>query len=153
MTVTIAALLAASVLGRPQQPPDVRSVIDVRHASSMATVTEPWTFREPRRPVVLPVLYGTYVTFQVLDVQTTRRAMAAGARESNPAVAPLSGDIPRLVAVKAITTAGTLYFADRLWRRHRVGAVVVMAALNGISAWAVVHNARITRQVRQQVRP
>ena len=83
---------------------------------------------------------------QAFDVWTTTRAVSAGARETNPAVAPFAGNRLALTSIKVATTTATIYFADRLWRRNRTGAVLVMAALNGVSAWVVTQNARVTQR-------
>lgn len=98
----------------------------------------------PRRPLALSALYGTYGTLQALDVVTTRRAMAAGARERNPLMN--NGSIGTMIAVKAAAGASTIYFAERMWKKNRVGAVIVMAALNGATAAIVAHNQRNSRR-------
>lgn len=97
--------------------------------------------RTGKRPVALSALYGSYGTLQVLDVVSTRKAVAAGAREANPLMG--SGTSARAVAVKAAGTAISIYLAERMWKKNRVGAVVTMAIMNGISAAAVAHNARL----------
>src|SRR5689334_11578854 len=38
------------------------------------------------RPLALPALYGSFVTFQVLDIVSTHKARSAGAQEMNPVV-------------------------------------------------------------------
>src|SRR4051794_30979170 len=40
--------------------------------------------RAERRPLALTALYGAYGTLQALDVMSSRKALAAGAREANP---------------------------------------------------------------------
>ena len=98
----------------------------------------------PRRPLALSALYGTYGTLQVLDVVTTRRALPAGAHERNPLMQ--NGNIGAMIAVKAAAGASTIYFAERMWKKNRVGAVIVMAALNGATAAVVAHNQRNARR-------
>ena len=97
----------------------------------------------PRRPLALAALYGTYGTLQALDVVTTRRALAAGARERNPVMQ--GGSMGTMVAVKAAAGLSTIYFTERLWKKNRVGAVIVMAALNGATAAIVARNQRNAR--------
>ena len=97
-----------------------------------------------RRPLALSALYGTYGTLQALDVVTTRRAIAAGAQERNPLMN--KGNIGTMIAVKAVAGASTIYFTERLWKKNRVGAVIVMAALNGATAAIVAHNQRNSRR-------
>ena len=97
----------------------------------------------PRRPALLPVLYGTYATFQAMDVMSTRKALAAGAHEANPSMT--SGSMGAMLVVKAAAGTATIYFAERAWKRNRVGAILLMAALNGGTAAIAarnVHNAR-----------
>ena len=97
----------------------------------------------PRRPVALATLYGTYGTLQVLAVVSTHRALAAGAQERNPI---MKSGTPSMIAVKAVTGASTIYFAERMWKKNRVGAVIVMAVLNGATAAVVARNQRNARR-------
>ena len=112
-----------------------------------ATVTL-WTLSQtPTRPRLLPVLYGTYAGLQVLDIVSTRKAIAAGAREANPLMQ--KGGMAGTIAIKAASGVGMAYVSERLWKKHRVGAIVLMAAMNGVSAAVVSHNSRnASRSVR-----
>jgi hypothetical protein len=96
--------------------------------------------KEEKRPAVLTTLYASYGAIQVMDVVTTRKAIANGAREQNPLMG--SGGTGRLIAVKAVAGVSTMFFAERLWKKNKVGAIVVMAALNGASAAIVARNQR-----------
>jgi hypothetical protein len=98
----------------------------------------------PRRPAALAALYGTYGTLQALDIVTTRRALAGGAHERNPLMK--GGNMTAMIAVKAAAGASTIYFTERMWKKNRVGAVIVMAALNGATAAIVAHNQRNARR-------
>jgi len=98
----------------------------------------------PKRPITLTALYGTYVTIQALDVVSTHRAIANGAQERNPLMR--GGSVGTMIAVKAATGAATIFFAERMWKKNRVGAVIVMAALNGASAAIVARNQRNARR-------
>ena len=98
----------------------------------------------PRRPALLPILYGTYATFQAMDVMSTKKALAAGAHETNPSMT--SGSLGAMLAVKAAGGAATIYFAEKAWRKNRVGAVVLMAALNGATAAIAARNVRNARR-------
>ena len=99
--------------------------------------------REPQRPRALTILYGSYATLQVMDVVSTRRAIGSGAQESNPLMG--AGGTAQVIAIKAAGSAASIYFAERMWKKNRVAAIVTMAAVNGISAAVVAHNARIRR--------
>jgi hypothetical protein len=122
----------------------------IRAAAARAvTEAEPgmnlWTLSQtPRRPGALTTLYGTYATLQALDVISTRRALSAGATEQNPLMK--SGRMGAMVAVKAAAGVSTIYFAEKLWKKNRLGAIVVMAALNGAQAAVVAHNTRNVRR-------
>jgi hypothetical protein len=94
----------------------------------------------PKRPIALSTLYGTYGVLQALDLVSTRRALASGARESNPLMN--DGHLGTMIAVKAAAGASTIYFTEKLWKKNRVGAVLVMAALNGATAAIVARNHR-----------
>lgn len=94
--------------------------------------------------MALAALYGTYGTLQVMDVSTTRKALSSGARERNPLMN--NGNLAAMVAVKAAAGASTIYFAERMWKKNRAGAVIVMAALNGVSAAIVAHNQHNARR-------
>jgi hypothetical protein len=98
----------------------------------------------PKRPVTLTALYGTYVSIQALDVVSTHRAIANGAQERNPLMR--GGSVGTMIAVKAASGAATIFFAERMWKKNRVGAVLVMAALNGASAAIVARNQRNARR-------
>jgi hypothetical protein len=89
---------------------------------------------------MLPVLYGTYAGLQVMDVVSTRRAINAGAHEANPLMQ--KGGMATTLAIKAASGAGMIYVSEKMWKKHRVGAVVLMAAMNGVSAAVVAHNNR-----------
>ena len=119
----------------------------IANAAKSADVSSPnlWAIAQsPRRPVALAALYGTYGTLQALDVVSTRRAIATGAQERNPLMK--NGNMAAMVAVKAAAGASTIYFAERMWKKNRVGAVIVMAALNGATAAVVAHNQRNVRR-------
>jgi hypothetical protein len=116
-----------------------------RVMASQPPVVNPWPVSEPeKRPAALTALYGTYGAIQVLDIVSTRRAIAAGAQERNPLMR--GGSMGTMLAMKAAASASTIFFAERMWKKNRVGAVIVMAALNGASAAIVAHNQRNARR-------
>ena len=116
------------------------------------SVAQASTHSALERPVLLSALYVTYAGVQALDVYTTAQSLRAGGREANPLLAPLSGDLVVVSAVKAASTVGTIYFVNRLWRRHRVTAVILMAGLNGAVGAAASYNARVARRARSHSR-
>jgi hypothetical protein len=95
-----------------------------------------------RRPAALPALYASFAVLQGLDAHSTLTAVGAGGREVNPAVRDLVARPASFVAAKIAATAGTLYLSERLWKKNRVAAVVLMAAVNVTYGAIVAHNYR-----------
>ena len=92
------------------------------------------------RPATLPAMYVTLGALQALDLYSTRRALNAGAVEANPVMRKASGNSGAMLAVKALSTAGSIYFTERAWKKNRKGAVVLMAVVNGVTAAVVANN-------------
>jgi Domain of unknown function (DUF5658) len=99
----------------------------------------------PHRPPALMPLYAAFVALQVLDVQSTRDALAHGAAEGNPLMSGLTGSTFGMVAVKAAGTAGVVLASERLWKRNKPAAILVMIATNSAMTWVVQHNYRAAR--------
>lgn len=95
-----------------------------------------------RRPVALPVLYVTLGTLQAFDVYTTAKVLGGGGIERNPLIGPVTGNTAALAAVKAGSTAATIFFAERLWRRNKAAAIAAMVVTNGIMVTVVANNVR-----------
>jgi hypothetical protein len=113
-----------------------------RHDPSITRVIE--TPRSPRLRVVLP-LYASFAALQTLDAHSTTRALRDGGVERNPLLADLAKRPAALYALKAGITASTIFLTEKLRARHRVGAIVLMAALDSFYATVVVHNYRAIR--------
>jgi len=100
------------------------------------------------RPAMLPALYATLAAVQAWDVYSTSIALKAGAHEANPVAAPFASNKGTMLGLKAATTAGTILCAEHLWKNNRVGAVVLMMAINGTTAAVAMnnmHNAQLAR--------
>lgn len=95
---------------------------------------------ETRGRGALVPLYVSFAALQALDVQSTRTALDRGGREANPVMAGVVGSPVAFVALKAATGAAVIYASEKMRRRSRVGALVTMAALNGLYATIVMHN-------------
>jgi len=93
------------------------------------------------RGVLLP-LYISFAGLQALDVHSTLRALDAGGTEGNPLMRGIADHPAALVAMKAGVTASTILLTEKLRVKNRVGAIVMMAALNSAYAMVVVHNYR-----------
>jgi hypothetical protein len=101
-----------------------------------------------KRPAILPALYVSFGALQAWDVYATSAAMRSGAREANPMMASVAGHPARVLAVKAASTAATVFFVERLWKQNRVAAVVVLAIINGATTAVAMNNVRNARRVR-----
>lgn len=154
MSLTGSMLLAMTLTGSPAGSPATAAPVTVEApladaaASLRATpaVPEAWTIdRSESRPVVLPAMYAALGALNAFDVYSTRRAIGAGAHEANPVVRGAAGHSSAMLAVKALSTAGTIYFAERAWKKNRKGAVVLMAAINGATAAIAMRNVRNAR--------
>jgi hypothetical protein len=97
-----------------------------------------------KRPVMLPVLYGTYGLMSAMDIVSTKKALNNGAHEANPLAK--GGNLGTTLAIKAGTGAATFFAAEKLWKKNRVGAVVLMVAANSLSAVVVSHNLQNARR-------
>ena len=145
-TLTVAALcigvLHASADDQFANAPGAAPIATaVARAANESEPTTLWTLSQtPKRPGLLPMLYGTYAGLQVMDIVSTRKAIAAGAREANPLMQ--RGGMAATVGIKAASGVGMVYVSEKMWKKHRVGAIALMAAMNGVSAAVVAHNNR-----------
>ena len=96
------------------------------------------------RSVLLP-LYVSFTTLQLLDAHSTTRALATGGVEANAVMRGVAGNPAALLAVKAGVTASTIVLAEKVRSKSRVGAILLMAALNSTYATVVAHNYRVVR--------
>lgn len=96
-------------------------------------------------PAVRRSMYVSFGALQVLDALSTRKALAAGAREANPAMVGIVKSNAALFAVKAGTAVATTFFAERLAKNHPRRATILMAVLNSAYVAVVAHNYRVAR--------
>jgi hypothetical protein len=101
-----------------------------------------------RRPSILPVLYVSLAALQGFDGYSTTAGLARGARETNPVMTSAAGNSAAFWAVKAASTAGSIWVAERLWKNNRVGAIVTMAVVNGVMASVAARNASVLKSLR-----
>jgi hypothetical protein len=114
-----------------------RDRIEPQHVS----VSDVVDAKASRLGVFLP-MYLSFASLQSLDAHSTILALRAGGREQNPLMRDLANRPAGLVALKAGVTASTILLTERLRSKHRVGAMVLMTALNSAYAMVVVHNYR-----------
>jgi hypothetical protein len=103
---------------------------------------------DTRRPAILPALYVSVATLQALDAHSTMTALGRGGREANPLMRGVAGNRGAMLAVKAGVAGSTIYLAEKMWKRNRVGAIAMMAIVNVIDAAVVAHNYRVARNLR-----
>jgi hypothetical protein len=94
------------------------------------------------RPRLLPVLYLTQATLQLLDAHSTLQALSrTGTREANPLMRRMAGTPSALLAVKVAGVTSTILLSEYLWKHgHRRTAVITLALVNTATAIAVAHN-------------
>lgn len=149
MSVWLTSLIIAAVWCTTPTPSATDACVSLRNGDARVE----WSVEDPvpatlKRPALLSALYVTYTGVQVFDLYTTSESLRRGGREVNPVVAPLAGNLVAFSALKAATSIGTIYCVDRLWRRHRVAAVIMMAGLNGAVGAVAAHNAGVARRAR-----
>lgn len=109
------------------------------------TLAPAWMADGPARPKGLAPMYATLGVLQALDIYSTRRALAGGSSEVNPMMRTASQSSAGMTVAKALSTAGSIYFAERAWKKNRKGAMILMAAINGVTAAVVANNLRNAR--------
>lgn len=106
-------------------------------------------FKAPRRPMLLPSLYAGSAVLQGYDAYSTLTALKSGATEANPLMKGLTKSPAAFVAIKAGVAMASIMSAERMWKdNHRVAAVIMMVASNGMMAAVAAHNASVLRRVR-----
>lgn len=105
------------------------------------------TPRPLTRPSMLVPLYVGFGALQIYDLSLTVKGTGphATTREGNPVTAGLVHNRAAMIALKGASTASVVFLGERLWKRHRVAAVVLMAGVNGAMAAIVAHNQRLVR--------
>lgn len=119
---TLSAIVAAAPVEVPVAPPAV-------------------TAKQPRGRL-LPALYGGFVTLQALDAHSTFRALDAGHVEQNPIMRWSTSRPVAFISMKAAATAGTVFFAEKIRKKHPKGAIAFITAVNAAYAIIVTHNYR-----------
>jgi len=101
------------------------------------------------RPSMLPALYASQVALQALDAHSTYSALNRGAHEANPLMKGVVGNKGAMMGVKAGVAVGTIYLAEKMWRKgNRTGAVATMLIVNGVTAAVVANNYKVASSLR-----
>ena len=94
-------------------------------------------------------MYVSLGVLQAYDVYSTTTAIRHGAVERNPLRQKTVGNRALFIGLKVAMTAGPVYEAEKLWRNHhRIGAIALMAASNGIMMGVAAHNASVIKQAQ-----
>jgi hypothetical protein len=117
-------------------------------AAPIASVSQSSRFNDVRRPAALPALYASTALLQALDAHSTMTAINAGAHEANPLMKGVATNKGAMLAVKAGVAGATIYMAEKMWKRNPVGAVAMMAVVNGVNAFVVAHNYKVAQSLR-----
>ncbi len=127
---------ALQIASAPEEP--------VRRMAAATEEQEGVAYRPASRRLLVP-LYVSSAVLQMLDVHSTRKAIALGHSEANPFMSGIASNTTAFVAVKAATAATAILVSERLRKRNRVAAIGVMIAVNVAAATVVAHNYRVAR--------
>lgn len=94
-----------------------------------------------QRPRMLMPMYASLGVLHGLDVLTTVNALKAGDYEANPLMRGLGAK--GMLGVKAAAMSVNIFVVEKMWRRNRKAAVVVMVVANIGMAAVVAHNSRL----------
>jgi hypothetical protein len=75
--------------------------------------------------------------------------MAAGADEANPLMQRSAGNAGATLGIKVASTAATIFFAERAWKKNRKGTVILMAVINGAMVAVSARNFRNAQQAQR----
>jgi ABC-type uncharacterized transport system permease subunit len=142
--LTVGMLVAASHLAAAQDQITVAPAVRTALASDAAlrtTLTQP----AAHRPAVFVPLYVSFAALQVLDITSTRHALAGGGVEGNPTMGGIVGSPVAMTALKVGATAGIVLLSEKVRKRNPVAAVVMMVTLNSAYAMVVSRNYAIAR--------
>ncbi len=103
--------------------------------------------------VATGVLRGLYVATPIVhmvDGISTMRVIDLGGRELNPLLAPQVNNRGVFIATKTGIAAAEIYLARRIAKKHKVRAIVALAALHTGYALVAAHNFRVARGMQAQ---
>jgi hypothetical protein len=139
-----AAAAARAPFEIAMETPDGASALSARPAPMKPGVNDAWTRdRSETRPAALPAMYASLGVLQILDVVSTRQAVQTSrAHEVNLVMRGVAGNSAAMMGVKVASTAATIFFTERAWKKNRKSAVVAMVIANGITAAVSARNLR-----------
>jgi hypothetical protein len=141
--LTIGMLVAASHQVAAQEVTVAPAITALASdAAIRSTLTQP---APAHRPAVFMPLYVSFAALQVLDITSTRHALAGGGVEGNPTMGGIVGSPVAMTALKVGATAGIVLLSEKVRKRNPVAAVVMMVTLNSAYAMVVSRNYAIAR--------
>jgi hypothetical protein len=93
-----------------------------------------------QRPTALPPLYASLIGLEGVDAYTTSVGVSHGAQEQNAVLGAFGPSGIGGIGLKAASVVSMVYVSERLWKRHPVGAVLLMTAMNCAMAAVAVNN-------------
>ena len=97
------------------------------------------------RPKALVPLYASFGALQVFDMRSTWSALDSGSVEANPLLKGVVGNRLGLIAVKGAGAAAVVAVSERLYKKNRAAAVILMVVSNSAMACVVEHNYNAVR--------
>ena len=94
------------------------------------------------------ITYGTTYVVHVYEGRKTVNAIAAGAREVNPIVAPFTSH-PGMFAFSIARATAVNVAIGSIGKRHKIAAILIGAALNYSYLFIAEHNNTITADMRR----
>src|SRR5437763_206837 len=111
-------------------------------------------FDQPGRDKVtaaaLFLTYATTFTVQMWDAHTTIDAIDAGARETNPLLAPFTANSSVIVAVGLARATAIDLAIKSIAKKNRLAAVVIGAGVNSAYIAIAAHNRTVAHDMRAQ---
>ncbi len=126
-------------LGTVESPPMSVTVFQAEKVSPLKQVAR-------SKQAQTAAWYGVFTSLQLLDVHSTTTALNSGAgREGNVFMRGAASNPASLLMVKAASTALVVYGTEKLRKRHRVAAAVMMAVIDTTLAAMVQRNYSMRR--------
>jgi hypothetical protein len=162
VAVFVSLMLAASTARANDLTASIEKAANTAVAADSANATAPSDSKDEALPplklatprssfptgrVALSALYAGFVAFQAYDVYSTNKAISNGARELNPQMRGVVQNPLAFIGLKVAVTAGSIVQTERFWRgQHKVAALALMAASNGIMMAVAAHNSAVLNQ-------
>lgn len=93
-----------------------------------------------RHSAVLLSLYATTAAMQMMDVRSSLAAFNSGAVEANSLMSGIVKSTPMFIAFKAGVAASAIYSAHAMAKHNKIGAIIMLSAVNSAYAMVVSHN-------------